>query len=653
MASPPATEAPAGIARSQAIWLLCASVSVALPLVVKLPAPLAAACGALLGWAAWIWVAGRRLPPRRLLVALVALATVAIGLTYRSLLGREPGVAMLLAFLALKLLELRGVRDGHTVGLLCYFMQLALLFDRQGPGMAAYVAASLTLVTAALIHLERDGQSPRATVERALVMTAQALPLMLVFFVLFPRVQGPLWGLPKDAWSGMSGLSETMTPGSIGELSLSGATAFRVRFSGQPPAHADLYWRGPVLTHFDGRTWRAGSRATYERVPWQAEGASLDYVVTLEPHNKPWLFALDVPGVIPDAAVITSELQLLARTPVRSRILYPMRSYPGMSAGVSETDAVLAAARRLPAASNPRSRALAQRLRAGSADDAGVIAQALAHFRNEPFVYTLSPPVLGEDPIDGFLFDSRRGFCEHYAGAFVFLMRAAGIPARVVTGYQGGEVNPVDGYLLVRQSDAHAWVEVWLAGRGWTRVDPTAAVAPSRIESGIAAAVPAGDPLPFLIRAELDWLRPLRFRWEALATAWDNWIIGYDAARQRELFGRIGMDGGDRRFAAGVLAVLVAAILAAFGAWALHERARQDPVLRAWSAFSRKMSRRGLARMPHEGPVDYARRICAAEPGLAPEAGQLAMLYARLRYGSSRDGEREFIRRVREFRLRT
>jgi len=654
MANPRRAEPGACVSPRQAIWLLAASAAVVAPLIVKLPAVIGVPSGILFVYAAWLWARGGRLPPPWLLAILVAVATAAIAIAYRSAFGREPGVAMLLAFLALKLLELRTRRDGFTVALLCYFLLLALLFDRQGPGVAAYAVAGVVLVTAAVLQIARDGQPARATIERALVMTAQAVPFMLVFFVLFPRVQGPLWGLPKDAFSAMSGLSDTMTPGSIGELSLSGALAFRVKFAGAPPAQRDLYWRGPVLTRFDGRTWRAARSTPHDRIPWEPAGKAVEYVVTLEPHNQRWLFALELPGLVPEAALMTSEFQLLARTPVHQRALYPMRSWLEASAGAAEPEATLGEARRLPARSNPRSRMLASRWRATAADDSGVIAQALAHFRREPFVYTLTPPVLGKEAIDEFLFGTRRGFCEHYAGAFVFLMRAAGVPARVVTGYQGGEINPVDSYLVVRQSDAHAWAEVWLAGRGWTRIDPTAAVAPSRIERGIAAALPAGDPLPFLMRSELDWLRPLRFRWEAMGNAWDQWVIGYTAARQRELFGRLGMQDADWRAIGGAMGALLAVMLSAFGAWALHEHARQDAVAGAWSAFSRKMSRLGLARRPHEGPTDYARRIGAAAPRLAGPAAELAGLYAQLRYGrgAGPGGSREFVRRVRSFRLR-
>ncbi len=656
MANRTATEPAARVSQRQALWLLAASAASALPLLPGLRPAIAALAVTLLAISIGVWIRARALPARWIVFALVAGSTLAIGFAYRSLFGREPGVAMLIVFLALKLLELRTTRDGFTLVLLCYFLQLALLFDRQGPEIAAYLAADLILITAALIQLERDGQKMRSSIARASRMLAQATPLMLVLFVLFPRVQGPLWGLPRDAWAGMSGLSDTMSPGSIRELSLSAEPAFRVKFAGSTPPHAALYWRGPVLTHYDGRTWRAAPGAGSRTLPYETSGPAVEYTVTLEPHDKPWLFALDLPGLVPEGARVAPGYQLLARTPVRTRQRYAMRSYPGLAAGIDEPLAVLEAARRIPAGANPRSRELAARWRAEAADgdELAVVRRALEHFRREAFVYTLSPPLLGKnDGIDEFLFATRRGFCEHYAGAFVFLMRAAGIPARVVTGYQGGEPNPVDGYLLVRQSDAHAWAEVWIARRGWMRIDPTAAVSPSRIESGIAAAVPAGDPLPFLVGADAGWLRALRFRWEALGNAWNQWIIGYNLERQRELLTRLGMRDPDWRSAAAAMAVLTGVLLLVLAAWAAHEYRRQDRAARAWAAFSRKMARAGLARRPEEGPLDYARRIAAAAPGLAQRSARIAQLYAELRYGPHPDPgmQRELVLRVRRLKV--
>lgn len=257
----------------------------------------------------------------------------------------------------------------------------------------------------------------------------------------------------------------------------------------------------------------------------------------------------------------------------------------------------------------------------------------LDHFRKENYFYTLTPPLLGENSIDQFMFETRRGFCEHYASAFVFAMRAAGIPARVVTGYQGGERNPVDGYLIVRQSDAHAWAEVWLESKGWVRVDPTAAVAPNRIEAGLASAVPAGEPLPFLVRSDLSWLRQLRFRWEAVTNTWNQWVLGYDPVRQREVLARLGMREPDWKAMTAAMAVLCGLLLLGLTVWALHKRVRTDPTVRDWNNLSRKLSRIGLARQDWEGPADYAQRVALARPELSGPLRAITELYIDLRYG--------------------
>lgn len=587
-------------------------------------------------------------------MVLVLAGVLAIGAHYRTLFGREAGVALLILFLALKQLELAARRDAMTVILLCFFLQLALFFEDQTPWMAAWMIGNLILVTGALIELTAPTDDVARTLRRAGIMMVQAVPFMLILFFLFPRVEGPLWGMPRDAFSARSGLSDSMSPGSISELSLSGALAFRVRFDGDAPPARQRYWRGPVLSRFDGRSWHVARAGSYERIPYALEGPPVSYTLTLEPHNRPWLFALDMPGQLPDKTVLTSDYQVLARQPVRARTQFAMVSHPLAAPGRTEVEREIRMARQLPAGRMaPRSRALAERWVAETRSPEALVQRALEYFRNEPFVYTLTPPLLGQDPIDSFIFESRRGFCEHYAAAFTFLMRAAGVPARVVTGYQGGEINPVDGYLLVRQSDAHAWAEVWLDGRGWTRVDPTAAVAPSRIERGLFSAVPEDDPLPLLARTDLSWLRSLRFRWEALSNTWDQWVLGYNTERQKEFLSRLGMQAPDWQSMAASMAVLTGLLTLALTGWTLRERLRLDPSQRAWRRLSRKLARVGLERRPGEGPLDYAERVRRRRPDLGDQVAAIASVYARLRYGSSHDPQllQELRMRVSQLRL--
>jgi len=628
----PTDSAP--LAPQHALWLIACALLTLAPQVEHTPAWLIAVCAAGLLWRTLIWRQRWPLPSRWLLTLFVVAGSAAIFVQYQHFFGKDPGVALLTLFLVLKLLELRSVRDALAALFLCYFLLLTQFFYAQDIAVAAMTGVALVVITAALAALAHPLRPPQAHLRLAGLMLTQALPFMLVLFVLFPRVQGPLWGLPVDAYSGMSGLSDTMSPGSIAELSLSSAIAFRARFEGEAPPQQQLYWRGPVMRQFDGRSWHAERPSTANKLPYTATGKQINYAVTLEPHNKPWLFALELPASLPPDALISADFQLLAKTPVRARLRYEMRSELGLIAGGDEPPESLKANLLLPPG-NPRTRALAATWRRESQDDDAVVLRALRFFRDEPFAYTLSPPLLGKNSMDDFLFDTRRGFCEHYAAAFVFAMRAAGIPARVVTGYQGGEKNPVDDYLIVRQSDAHAWAEVWLPKRGWQRVDPTAAVAPSRVEMGLASAMPAGEPLPMLMRKQFSWLREMRFRWEATSNTWNQWVLGYNPERQREVLSRLGMREPDWRSMTAALSALCGLLMLALTAWALRQHQRQDAAQWAWNRLSHKLAPLKLARRSDEGPLAYAERVGKRAPHLAASIKAMADLYIALRYAAT------------------
>ncbi|HVL74925.1 MAG TPA: DUF3488 and transglutaminase-like domain-containing protein, partial [Noviherbaspirillum sp.] len=474
-----------------------------------------------------------------------------------------------------------------------------------------------------------------------------ALPLTAVLFVLFPRMQGPLWGLPADAHSARTGLSETMEPGNIARLARSEAIAFRARFAGAPPAQSELYWRGIVMGDYDGRTWRPLEMGPSRPVWVDLRGAPLEYQVTLEPHGKRWLFALDLPRAVPaldeNSVLATSDLQLIAAQPINTRVRYDAASHVDYLLQPNEPAAALERWLRLPAGFNPRTRELAARLRASAAGDAARVETVLRMFREQPFRYTLEPPRLGTHVVDEFLFDSRAGFCEHYAGAFVFLMREMGIPARVVTGYQGGEINPADGFMVVRQSDAHAWAEVWLRGRGWVRVDPTAAVAPERVEQNLASLIPPTafgglvtlDPSRSMIANQL--LR-LRHGWEAMNNSWNQWVLNYSPQRQRELLRRFGFSDPDWRtlgLLLGVCLVLAAALTLLL--MTLRQK-RHDPLEALYETLCRRMARRGMARLPHEGPRAYATRLVGADSSLNGQekdaVARFLSTYEASRYGA-------------------
>ena len=617
-------------------WLFATAIVTLAPHFAHQPYWLSASALGLIGWAAWLWQGDRRLPGRWLLVLMVIAGCVGILAEFRTLFGRDAGVAMLVLFMAMKLLELKSRRDGIVVVNLGYFLLLTHYFYSQSIPTGLWLLIALWIVTATLIRLHGGPASTlRHSLRYAAILCLQAIPFMLVLYVLFPRISGPLWGLPQDAHAGRTGLSETMTPGSIAQLVQSGDIAFRVRFDGEPPAMGKRYWRGPVLDQFDGRTWRpyTGRMSAEHLTPL---GPAISYETTLEAHNQCWLLALDAPTILPPDSTLNGTLTALGRTRLISRQRFHLASSLDYRFNVEEDATVLRRNLALPAGSNPQARRLAMQWRATTTEPGAVVGKALALFKRE-FTYTLQPPLLGENGVDDFLFGSKRGFCEHFAGAFVVLMRGAGVPARVVTGYQGGEINPVDGYLVVRQSDAHAWAEVWLQGQGWVRVDPTAAVSPSRIETGIANALPFGEPLPALIQVQTAWLLSLRNRWEAINNAWNQQILGYDPQRQRELLARLGWPDADWHELALLLATTSGALLAAITAWTLYHRPRIDPALRLWHKALRHLARRRVNCAPWETPLALVDRLRREQPLLAEAFEPVASAYLAVRYGKSHD----------------
>ena len=628
-------------------WLLAVALATTLPHLEHLPWWLSLISGVLLLGRSWLWKSNSRLPARRLLVLLVIVGTAGIGWQYRTLFGRDAGVALLVFFMALKPMEMHARRDGLVVIMLGFFLLLTHYFHSQSIPTGLWLLGVATLLTATLIRLHGGVQPIREIFRYAALLIAQAVPFMLVFFLLFPRVQGPLWGLPQDAHAGLTGLSDRMSPGSLNSLILSGEIAFRAQFSSPLPERSRLYWRGPVFDAYDGQTWRASplsaSRSANKPATVEHSGAAIaDYMITLEPHNQRWLLALDLPISLPEGSALWPTFETLAREPVRYRTRYAFRSALDHVANREESPRMLQQALRLPDGLNPRTRELAAEWRNTLNNPEQISAAALRYFREEKFFYTLQPPLLGQSAIDEFLFDTRRGFCEHYASAYVVLMRAAGVPARVVTGYQGGEINPVDGFLTVRQSDAHAWAEIWLDGKGWARVDPTGAVAPSRIERGIGAALPAGDPLPALVRIDTDWLlqlQRLRYRWEAVNNAWNQWILGYNPQRQREVLSRLGMDDPGWRSMASAMAVFSGLCLLLITTWTLARRTRVSPEQLAWQRFCRGLERFGIRREPWEGPFDLADRVARKHPDLEQLTRDAAGHFADLRYGMGQPGQ--------------
>ncbi|MEO5703328.1 MAG: DUF3488 and transglutaminase-like domain-containing protein [Gammaproteobacteria bacterium] len=648
------------------LWVGGALALAVAPQLLNLPIWLSLFSLALGIWRLLIAQRGWALPPKWLYLSLALLSFGTVYLKFGTVLGRDAGVALLTVMMALKLLETRTQRDCAVLVMLGYFLCITSFLYTQSIPIALYTIIAVWVLTGALIHLNRLAgmHLPSLNLRLAGKLLLQALPFMLVLFILFPRVSGSLWALPHDAHSARTGLSDEMTPGNIGSLAQSQAVAFRAAFTGRLPEPAERYWRGPVLWFTDGRNWSSGFRGS-PGTPAELNvfGQPLQYVVTLEPHQKKWLFALDLPTRIPSIGYLTGDFQLLSNAPVENRVRYAVSSYPQYQTGTLS----LAERRRalqLPRNANPQSYALAKSWRAAASHDAQIVTSALNYFRKQPFFYTLNPPQLDTgprgNPVDEFLFETRSGFCEHYSAAFTTMMRAAGIPARVVTGYQGGELNTLGDYLIVRQSDAHAWTEVWLKNRGWVRVDPTAAVAPQRVERGGAMLNDLAGPENFFTEGRQGWfgkaLLQLRFGWDTANYQWAQWVLGYGPTRQTQLLANLGLDKltyGSLALALTLSIALIVLLLLFSTYFRLRRRIPKDATSALYQRFCAKLGRRGIVRATTEGPQDFAIRAAGLLPQRAAQIYSISQLYSALRYAEQYPtyAPRDLRNYVREFQV--
>jgi len=610
--------------RRDTLFLMLPVLASVLPHLPHIPAWAGIAFAVLFGWRLALVLSGRWLPRASVRWVAAIGCCAAVYAQYGTLFGREPGVVLLVLFLGVKLMEMQARRDLFVVIFLCFFLLLTAFFHSQSIATAAVVFVALYGLLTAMLTMQYRRAEASIAARAKLVgsMLAQAMPLAIVAFLLFPRAGAPLWGTSTDASRATTGLSDSMTVGNIAQLGESDAIAFRVQFDGPTPPNALLYWRGPVFGDFDGRTWRALA-APHRLGAARIEAADdpsqrFSYEVTLEPSGRDWLFALEMP-VQADAgrrgaALRLPDLQLVASAPIDERIRYRVVSQTSFRVGVDESAQSLRPWLALPAGFDPRTIALA------------------SSWRNT-----------GDGP-EALVFETRAGFCEHYASAFVVLMRAMAIPARIVTGYQGGERNPVDGYWLVRQADAHAWAEVWLAGRGWVRVDPTAAVDPARIERGRRVAAGAGAGAAGA--SALAWLHRVRFGFEAIGNAWNQWVLQYDGNRQRSLLSKLGIDAAGTRLAA-LLAVVLAAMIVGAALLTLRPRVVRTPLERCWDEFCARLSAIGLGRMAHETPSRFLARIeRALDDESLMQARRIVATYERLRYEVA-EPEREAVRNLR------
>ncbi|NEX15514.1 MAG: DUF3488 domain-containing protein [Halochromatium sp.] len=624
-------------------------------------------------------------PNRWVLIALTLLGGLIVLDQYHSLVGQNAGSALLLTMIALKRLESRTRRDLRILLIAFGFLLVIQFLFGESPWLAAWMLLMLVGAVALLADLSVAGRSGqrltdwRAAGRLALILTAQAAPLALVLFVLFPRLDAPLWDLQLGDERAVTGLKDWLEPGSITELILSGEDAFRVRFDQAQPLPQglsinSLYWRGPVLWRTDGQRWLPLDASSAAPKPALASTASnqppvdhlpvrellsdpISYSVVLEPTDQHWLFALELPTELPERSRLTPDFQLLADEPVRDLRLYRASSvidYRMRRLSPAHKQAAL----QLPPNISARTQALVADWQARSDTAAQVVQQALTFFSQPPFRYTLLPPALGENPTDAFLFETQAGFCEHYASSFVLLMRLAGIPSRILLGYLGGEYNPLSDDYLIRQSDAHAWAEVWLEGRGWTRIDPTAAIDPARVERELRVDT-LGRSAPARFRVEETsaigrLVRGARFLADAFDSGWKNWVLGFSSRDQFRLLDQFGL-GALREYGLALLMTIAGSAVMLGWALALARQPRaSDPVQRCWQRFGRRLAGIGLGPARHEGPLHYRQRILSARPDLKSSIDPIVDTYLDLRYRPSKGSERpqQLCQQVRRFRPR-
>ena len=629
--------------RRDTLFLMATIALAVLPHVAYLPVWVVLAFAVMFGWRLTLVFSGHEMPASWVRTAGAAACLAAVFADFGSFIGREQGVAMLTLFLGLKLLEMKARRDLFVAVFLCFFLLLTSFFHSQSMLSSALVLIAVTALTTTMITMQFGEQELTipSRVRQASVMMLQALPIAIALFVLFPRLATPLWGVQGQGNAASTGLSSSMSPGGVSSLSKSTAIAMRVKFDGSEPPRASRYWRGPVFGAFDGVTWRALDKlAQPVRQPelrLNGEQKPVRYEVTLEPNGQPWLLALDMPTRVEPlsqgSVSIGSGFSLERNRPIFERTRYRLESHLDYALAAKATEQDLRPWLQLPVGFNPRTMALAKTWREEMFGQPAqtVVQRALNWFNQENFIYTLNPPLLGRDSVDDFLFNQRAGFCEHFTSSFVVLMRAMGIPARVITGYQGGEINPVDGYMVVRQSDAHAWAEVWIEGLGWRRIDPTSAVAPERIESD--QRLTSDSALAELAAGNSLW-QMVKLNFDALANTWNQFVLNYDRSSQSRLLDGLGFDGEDWAALAWMLAGAMVLLVGGGMLFSLQPRAIRDDLAVSFDLFCAKLAALGLQRHPHETPakfLDRATRQLNRE--VSAEARNIVRMYTRLRYG--------------------
>lgn len=620
------------------LFLLVVTAWVLLPQIGNVPLWCSALAAGVLGWRGWLALQSRPLPGKWWLMGLLALTIAATMLSFKTLLGREAGVTLLVVLLTLKTLELRARRDAFVVFFLGFFCMLSNFFYSQSLLTAFSMLVGLMGLLTVLVNAHMPvGRPPLFdALKTAGWMTLLGAPIMLVMFLLFPRM-APLWGLPGDAMTGRSGLSPNMRVGTIARLALDDGVAMRLKFEGPPPPQTQLYFRGPVLSSFDGQEWRSprfGFASRYGvKSDLKVTGEPVRYEVTMEPSSRPWLMLLESTPESPDVpnyqTSMQEDLQWLTIRPVTDIVRFKATSYPSFQHGPTNRVPGLQEFVDLPPGYNPRTLALANQIKADprNTSTALIVSDVMNRLRTGGYVYTLEPGEYGPDTADEFLFDKKEGFCEHIASSFVILMRAMNVPARIVTGYQGGDLNPVDGFWTVRQADAHAWAEVWQEGAGWVRVDPTSAVSPGRTGAFQRLVAPQGVVAQTLGNLSPGLSAQLRATWEAINNGWNQWVLSYTQGKQLNLLKTLGFSAPSWHDLGYLLIGTIVLVSLVGAAWALWERAQHDPWLRLLGQARKQLALSGISSTDATSPRQLAALVQARHSGHGTETASAVQVW--------------------------
>lgn len=564
-----------------------------------------------------------KLPGRLIKTALAILFFALTYINFNSINGPEAGGCLLVMLTSLKTLELRAKRDALVIFYLGFFLIMLGFLQSQNIPTAIGLFIGLTLLMAALVNANMPSGTPplKNAIKIALRLMLWGSPLMIALFITFPRLD-PLWQLPNQNLA-RTGVSDTLTINSIGQLVQDESIAFRIKFDGKEPPMSDMYFRGPVLSIFDGETWRVreiffesmyGNDA-FNQV-FQPQSPPINYEITMEVTNQPWIFTLDSTIAPPQLAgyqlQMYSAFQWFSIPPLSERIRYQGIAYINVITSPPPQQWLLADTR-LPPDTNPKTQAWAVELSQNpifaALDAKGKAQWLLDYIRTENFRYTLTPPkgYSPQNAADQLWFEYKEGFCEHYSYAFAVLMRALGIPTRIVTGYQGAEPNFVDGFWTVRQSNAHAWTEIWQDGYGWLRIDPTFAIAPERINYG-SLRQNANNPIMAGLGSLSVWGQ-ITMRWEAIENAWNQWVLGYNVTSSLDMLARLGIKSPNWFTLIKIILAFFAILFSFIFSWIFWKNKHLDSWNKTYIIIKKKLKQAGFNITDSMGPRKLAESL--------------------------------------------